>query len=155
MRTSHKRKCYLIFSILLLMPTLLLFSQTSKYSLVSLIYSASNYLPVVMKKKVLMNAADLRLTDTKYYILPLPKFSGQLNMGTSSLLEENDFGGGSTSFNSGNIRNKNKDAPATRNRTMLYMKHKLNFLCHTEKKVEINVSCGGYCVADCATRICD
>lgn len=125
MNPSCLRKCYLAFSIFLLMPTLFLYSQTNTYSLSGLVDSAQNYLPVILQKKALIGAANARVTDTKHSFLPQLKFSEQINIGSANSLEGSYFGFGITPSTSGSIRNQNNDAPATGNIAVLYTEYEL------------------------------
>lgn len=125
MNPSYLRKCYLVFSILSLLPTLLLFSQSKPYTLTNLVDSAQNYLPVIMQKKALIGAANARVTDTRHSFWPQLKFSEQLNLGSSNSLEGSYFGFGITPSTSGSIRNQNNDAAATGNMAVLYSEYEL------------------------------
>lgn len=126
MSSSFTGKCCLVFSALLLVPALSVISQSKKYSLPDLVNSAQNYLPVLMQKKALINAANAKVTDTRHSFLPQIKFSEQLNMGSSNSLEGSYFGFGITPSTSGSIRNKNNDAPATGNMAVLYSEYELD-----------------------------
>ncbi|MBC7686687.1 MAG: TolC family protein [Aquabacterium sp.] len=125
MGLSFKGKCYMVSIALLLVPALSLFSQTKKYSLASLADSAQNYLPVLMQKKALANAATASVTDTRHSFLPQLKFSEQLNIGSANSLEGSYFTFGITPSTSGSIRGENNSKPATGNIAVLYSEYEL------------------------------
>jgi len=125
MSPSYKWKCYLVISTLLLLPALSVFSQSKKYSLVNLIDSAENYLPVLMQKKALISAAKAKVTDTKHSFLPQLKFSEELNLGSANSLEGSYFTFGITPSTSGSIRNQNNWQPASGNLAVLYGEYDL------------------------------
>lgn len=118
-------KCFLVFSTLLLLPSLSLFSQSQKYTLSSLVDSAENYLPVLLQKKALVNAARSNVTDVKHSFLPQLKFSEQLNIGSANSLEGSFFTFGITPSTSGSIRAENNSQPATGNIAVLYSEYEL------------------------------
>ena len=135
MGLSFMRKCYLVSVALLLVPALSLFSQTKKYSLISLVDSGQNYLPVLMQKKALINAATARITDTRHSFLPQLKFSEQLNIGSANSIEGSYFTFGITPSTSGSIRGKNNSQPATGNIAVLYSEYELENFGLNEAKL--------------------
>jgi len=135
MGLSFMRKCYLVSVALLLVPALSLFSQTKKYSLISLVDRGQNYLPVLMQKKALINAATARISDTRHSFLPQLRFSEQLNIGSANSIEGSYFTFGITPSTSGSIRGENNSQPATGNIAVLYSEYELENFGLNEAKL--------------------
>jgi outer membrane protein TolC len=128
------RRCFPIVSILLLIQAPFVFAQTKKYSLLSLIDSAHNYLPVLMQKKALVESGKAAITDTKHSFLPQLKFGEQLNLGSANSLAGSFFTFGMTPSTSGSIRSENIGQPAAGNVAVLYSEYELdNFVLNQAK----------------------
>ncbi|MEO6357446.1 MAG: TolC family protein, partial [Ferruginibacter sp.] len=120
------RRCFPIVSILLLIQAPFVFAQTKKYSLLSLIDSAHNYLPVLMQKKALVESGKAAIIDTKHSFLPQVKFGEQLNLGSANSLAGSFFTFGMTPSTSGSIRSENIGQPAAGNVAVLYSEYELD-----------------------------
>src|SRR5689334_19422725 len=66
-------------------------AQSKRYSLAALADSAKNYLPSLMEKQALLQAADASITDTKHSFLPRLRFSEQVNIGSDNSLAGSYF----------------------------------------------------------------
>ncbi|GAB2832251.1 hypothetical protein GCM10027043_38160 [Ferruginibacter profundus] len=100
-------------------------AQTKKYSLPELIDSAENYLPVLLQKKALVQAAEATITDTRHSFLPQLKFAEQLNIGSANSVAGSFFTFGMTPSTSGSIRGENILKPVTGNVAVLYSEYEL------------------------------
>ncbi len=115
-----------VLSIFLLLQASSLFAQTKTYSLLNLINSAENYLPVLMQKKAIADAAQSTITDTKHSFLPQLKFGEQLNIGSANSVAGSFFTFGMTPSTSGSIRGDNNAQPVTGNVAVLYSEYELD-----------------------------
>lgn len=125
MVSFFKRKCTCILSILLLIQAPSVFAQTKNYSLLNLIDSAQNYLPVLMQKRALIEAGKANITDTKHSFLPQLKFGEQLNIGSANSMAGSFFTFGMTPSTSGSIRAENNLEAASGNVAVLYSEYEL------------------------------
>lgn len=125
MVSFYKGKYCCVFSIFLLLQVASLFAQTKTYSLQNLIDSAKNYLPVLMQKRAIADAAQSAIIDTKHSFLPQLKFGEQLNIGSANSVAGSFFTFGITPSTSGSIRGENNTHPATGNVAVLYSEYEL------------------------------
>ena len=109
----------------ILSPSLSLFAQVKSYSLVNLIDSAQKYLPVLMQKKAVIDAARASITDTKHSFLPQLKFGEQLDIGSANSVAGSFFTFGMTPSTSGSIRGDNNFQPVSSNVAVLYSEYEL------------------------------
>src|ERR1700743_3168825 len=88
MVTFCYRKSLWISSVLLLMPMLSLFAQTSgqSYSLPALIDSAERHLPVLLQKKALIEASKAGVRDARDAYLPSSFLGDEVLVGTDNAI---------------------------------------------------------------------
>jgi len=125
MFSFYIRKRYFILIILSSINAPSILAQTKNYSLLSLIDSAKNYLPLLMQKKALIDASKASVADTKHSFLPQLKFGEQLDIGSANSVAGSFFTFGMTPSTSGSIRNDNNFQPATSNVAVLYSEYEL------------------------------
>lgn len=126
MVSFFKKKYSCVLSILLLIHSTSIFAQTKYYSVLKLIDSAHNYLPVLMQKKALIEASHATITDTKHSFLPQLKFGEELNIGSANSMTGSYFTFGITPSTSGSIRDENNLQAATGNLAVLYSEYELD-----------------------------
>ena len=114
-----------ILAIVLSSSTLSLFAQVKTYSLLNLIDSANHYLPVLLQKKAVTDAAKANITDTRHSFLPQLKFGEQLDIGSVNSAAGASFNFVTTSSLSGGIRGENNLQPVTSNVAVLYSEYEL------------------------------
>ena len=125
MFSFYKGKSWFVLIILLSLNAPSIFAQVKNYSLLNLIDSAKNYLPLLMQKKALIAAGNASITDTKHSFLPQLKFGEQLDIGSANSVAGSYFTFGITPSTSGSIRNDNNSQPATSNVAVFYGEYEL------------------------------
>jgi len=125
MATFHRRKLCWLSVIALLLPVLSVLAQNKKYSLPSLTDSARRYLPALLEKKALLQAADASVTDTRHSFLPKLKFSEQINIGSDNSLAGSYFTYGIIPSTSAGVRDENNLQAATGNIGVIYGEYEL------------------------------
>ena len=101
------RKFRWVCSIILLLPSLSLFAQQKKYSLSDFIDSAQHHLPVLMQKKVLVDAARAGVTDAKHAFLPTSYIGDEVTAGTDNSIPGSYLGFGIIPSSSSGVRSSN------------------------------------------------
>jgi len=125
MFSYHQSKWLTVLTVLILSPVLALFAQVKPYTLLNLTDSAKNYLPVLMQKKAITEAAKANITDTRHSFLPQLKFAEQLDIGSANSVAGTFFTFGITPSTSGSIRNESNFHPVTANVAVLYSEYEL------------------------------
>ncbi len=125
MTTFERSKLCCVPVILLMITVSSVSAQNKNYTLPALADSARKYLPSLMEKQALLQAANASVTDTKHSFLPKLKFSEQLNIGSDNSLAGSYFTYGITPSTSAGVRNENNLQPATGNIGVLYGEYEL------------------------------
>ena len=120
------RKFRWVCGILVLLPSLSLFAQTQKkYSLSDFIDSAQRHLPVLMQKKVLVDAAKAGVTDAKHAFLPNSYIGDEVTAGTDNSIPGSYIGFGVIPSSSSGVRSSNIYQSAIGNIGFFYNQYEL------------------------------
>ncbi|HMI62616.1 MAG TPA: TolC family protein [Puia sp.] len=115
-----------IYSVLFLLPSLSLFAQQQKkYSLSDFIDSAQRHLPVLMQKKVLVEAARAGVTDAKHAFLPNSYIGDEVTAGTDNSIPGSYIGFGVIPSSSSGVRSSNIYQSAIGNIGFFYNQYEL------------------------------
>src|ERR1700749_3131872 len=106
------RKCFRVFGLLWLIPSLSLFAQSKTYSLSGLIDSARHHLPVLLQKKALVDAARAGVTDARHAYLPTSIVGDEVSVGTDNSLPGSYLSFGIIPSASSGVRSSNIYQPA-------------------------------------------
>ncbi len=124
MITFFIRKCRVLLSFCLILPTFSVFAQ-QHYSLENLIIQSLKTLPLLHQKQALVNTANAYVQEVKHSFLPTLKASEQLNISTDNSLAGSYFTFGITPSASAGIRAANNWQPATANVAVLSGEYEL------------------------------
>jgi outer membrane protein TolC len=120
------RKFRWVYSIVFLLPSLSLFAQQQKkYSLSDFIDSAQRHLPVLMQKKVLVDAARAGVTDAKHAFLPTSYLGDEVTAGTDNSIPGSYIGFGVIPSSSSGVRSSNIYQSAIGNIGFFYNQYEL------------------------------
>jgi len=120
------RKFRWVCGILVLLPSLSLFAQQQKtYSLSDFIDSAQRHLPVLMQKKVLVEAAKAGVTDAKHAFLPTSYIGDEVTAGTDNSIPGSYIGFGVIPSSSSGVRSSNIYQSAIGNIGFFYNQYEL------------------------------
>ncbi|HTI94532.1 MAG TPA: TolC family protein [Puia sp.] len=120
------RKFRWVYGILLLLPSLSLFAQQQKkYSLSDFVDSAQRHLPVLMQKKVLVDAARAGVTDAKHAFLPTSYIGDEVTAGTDNSIPGSYIGFGVIPSSSSGVRSSNIYQSAIGNIGFFYNQYEL------------------------------
>ncbi|MGC4038557.1 MAG: TolC family protein [Chitinophagaceae bacterium] len=100
-------------------------AQGKDYSLAALTDSARKYMPAILEKQALSQAADAAIMDTRHSFLPKLRISEQVNIGSDNSLAGSYFTYGITPSTSAGVREENNLQPATGNIGVLYSEYEL------------------------------
>lgn len=127
MTTFNKRKLRFVSGMVsaLLITSVLVSAQEKNYSLPALTDSAKKYLPSLVERQALLQAANAAVTDTKHSFLPRLRISEQVNIASDNSLAGAYFTYGITPSASAGVRNENTLQPATGNIGVLYGEYEL------------------------------
>jgi outer membrane protein TolC len=119
------RKFLRLFSILLLAPSLSLFAQQKKYFLSDFVDSALRYLPAILQKKALVDAAKAGITDARHAYLPTSYIGDEVTVGSDNSLPGSYTTFGIIPSTSSGLRNSNEYQSAVGNIGFLYNEYQL------------------------------
>lgn len=95
------------------------------FTLSALTDSAIHFLPSILQKQALVNAASAGVTDARHAALPVLKIHDQIDLATSNGIPGSYFTFGMIPSTSGSIRSSNISQPASGNIAMLYGEYEL------------------------------
>lgn len=125
MSKFHPWRCYLVFGILLSMPTTFLLAQGKAISLSDLILASKNYYPSIQQKNAELNRAKASAIEIKHSFLPQLKFNDQINIGSDNSLAGSYLPIGITPSTSSGIRGDNNMQAVSGNIAVLYSEYEL------------------------------
>jgi len=126
MYTSCIRKCVLLFGILICLQLKQANAQQGTYyTLLQLIDTAQNHLPVLFQKQALISSAKANVVDVRHSFLPQLKVNDQLNLGTDNSIAGSYLPVGVTPSSSAGVRGSNDNQAASGNIAVLYSEYEL------------------------------
>ena len=99
--------------------------QKNNYSLIDFVDSAQHYLPLLLQKKALVNAARAGITDARHQFLPSTIIGDEVTAGTDNALPGSYFSLGLIPSSSNGIRSYNDNQSAGGNIAVLYGEYEL------------------------------